>query len=89
MFELGKDEFPIPSESKDFALCSCVIQHLPNEEALCKGIGEIARILKKGANFLLCYKTGAHDTFLTHFNSYYKYERTFRVFDPEVMKQIL
>lgn len=42
----------------------------------------MARVLKKGGSFYLMYKAGAHDTILTHFNSYYQQERSFRVFAP-------
>ena len=39
IYFLGGDEpLPFADESKDFALCSCVIQHLSGEEALIKGI---------------------------------------------------
>ena len=32
------------------------------------------------------FKSGTHNTLLTHFNSYYNEERTFRVFDPSKLK---
>lgn len=42
----------------------------------------MSRVLKKGGNMYLMYKAGTHDSLLTHFNAYYKQERTFRVFAP-------
>ena len=38
---------------------------------------------------LLIYKAGVHDTLMTHFNPHYKYERTFRMFDPRKVEVLL
>lgn len=49
----------------------------------------MARVLKKGGHFYLMYKAGSHDSMLTHFNSYYNQERSFRVFAPEKVNPLL
>jgi len=35
----------------------------------------------------LTFKCGNHDTILTHYNPHYSYERSFRVFNPEKVKE--
>ena len=70
-------------------MISCVIQHLPNEAALVRGLKEVNRILKKGGELHLIFKAGVHDTLMTHFNPTYGYERTFRMFDPRKVETLL
>lgn len=80
---LGSEEkLPYQDQELDFVICSCVIQHLPSEKELVKGLEEIKRVLKKDGKFYLMFKSGSHDTNLVHFNKYYNEERTFRVFEP-------
>lgn len=83
-YQLGSDKrLPYQDSELDFVVCSCVIQHLASEEELNLAFREIERVLKSGGKFYLSFKMGSHDTNLTHFNSYYNEERTFRVFDSE------
>ncbi len=83
-YQLGSDQkLPYQDGELDFVVCSCVIQHLSCEDELSAAFNEIARVLKVGGKFYLSFKTGSHDSNLTHFNSYYQEERTFRVFDSE------
>lgn len=49
----------------------------------------MARVLKKGGQLYLMYKAGTHDSLLTHFNGYYRQERTFRVYSPESVNELL
>lgn len=79
---LGKQSLPYFDSELDFVVCSCVIQHLNSFDELAKGIDEISRVLKNGGKFYLMFKAGSNDTTLTHFNSYYQQDRTFRVFSP-------
>ena len=89
VYRLGKDQLPYSDETLDFVVCSCVIQHLSSEQELVQGLKEIHRVLKPGGYFYLMYKVGTHDTLLTHHNSYYDQERTFRVFSPTKVQEIL
>jgi SAM-dependent methyltransferase len=73
---------PYDDESKDFIVCSCVIQHLSNFQELEVGVEEISRVLKTDCLFYLMFKSGTNDTNLTHTNSIYNEVRTFRVFHP-------
>ena len=82
LYRLGKDKLPYSDNTLDFVICSCVIQHLSSEQELKEGLKEIYRVLKPGGFLYLMYKVGTHDTLLTHYNSYYNQERTFRVFSP-------
>ena len=82
-FKLGSDKLPFKDGEKDFVICSCVIQHLDSFSQLEEGIKEIARVLKKGATFILIFKCGSNDSLLIHFNEYYKEQRTFRVYNPQ------
>jgi len=77
------DKLPFDEETKDFVVCSCVIQHLNSFQELDIAIKEMSRILKVGGKLYLMFKSGNNDTKLTHFNNYYKEERSFRVFDPK------
>lgn len=78
----GRDNFEYDDESLDFAISSCVIQHLNSFNELKKGINEVSRILKRNGLFYLMFKAGTNDTTLTHYNEYYNEMRTFRVFHP-------
>ncbi|MBA3284293.1 MAG: class I SAM-dependent methyltransferase [Nitrosopumilus sp.] len=89
VYRLGKDQLPYSNETLDFVICSCVIQHLSSVQELEHGLKEIYRVLKPGGHLYLMYKVGTHDTLLTHHNSYYDQERTFRVFSPNKVHQIL
>ncbi|ARF09980.1 methyltransferase [Indivirus ILV1] len=81
---LGSNQkLPYSDNSKDFIVCSCVIQHLSNFDELEIGIQEISRILQRNCQFYLMFKAGTNDTDLTHTNSFYNEVRTFRVFNPE------
>jgi len=81
-YKLGSDEKLPYDNNLDFIVCSCVIQHLNSSSELEKGIQEIFRSLKKDGLFYLMFKSGTNDTLFTHFNDYYKEERSFRVFHP-------
>lgn len=85
---LGSQNLPYENSSKDFIICSCVIQHLKSFTELENGIKEISRVMKEGGQFYLMFKTGTNDTNLTHFNSYYSEERTFRVFEPKNVTEL-
>ena len=87
-FVLGKDQLPYINNSLDYIVCSCVIQHLNNFSELEHGLNEIFRVLKTGGNLFLMFKVGSNDTLLTHFNSYYSEERSFRVFSQEAIKKL-
>ena len=82
----GNERLPYSDEELDFVLCSCVIQHLGGEKELNRALDEIFRVLKKDGVFYLMFKSGSHNTLLTHFNSYYNEERTFRVFEAEKLQ---
>lgn len=80
---LGSEEkLPYEDNTLDFLICSCVIQHLSSFQKLQIAFQEIHRVLKPQGKFYLMFKAGTNDTLLTHHNSYYNEERTFRVFDP-------
>lgn len=81
-YTLGSQKLHYQSESLDFIICSCVIQHLKSFEELDKAMQEMSRVLKPGGLIYIMFKAGTNDTDLTHFNSYYKEQRTFRVFHP-------
>lgn len=81
-YYLGLESLPYSDSELDFVVCSCVIQHLNSFDELKKGINEIARVLKPNGKFYLMFKAGSNDTTITHFNSYYQQQRTFRVFNP-------
>lgn len=49
----------------------------------------MSRVIKKGGSMFFLYKAGANDSLLTHYNETYKQNRTLRVFDPKVMKEVL
>lgn len=66
-----------------------MIQHLDSWEEVSKALEDIHRVLKVGGQFLLIYKCGNHDSVFTHYNPHYGYERTFRVFHPEIVKEKL
>lgn len=85
----GKEPLPYTAESLDFLICSCVVQHVNSSDELESGFSEIFRVLKKAGLFYLMFKCGTHDTVLTHTNSYYNEERSFRVFCPAVVEKIL
>lgn len=86
-YRLGSEtKLPYNDEELDFVVCSCVIQHLASEEELGKGMDEVYRVLRKGGLLYLMQKSGSHNTLLTHFNSYYNEERTFRVFEPSKLR---
>jgi SAM-dependent methyltransferase len=83
-YTLGSTEkLPYRDQSKDFIVCSCVIQHLSSLKQLEIVIGEITRILKPNKQFYLMFKSGTNDTDLTHTNAVYNEVRTFRVFHPK------
>ena len=82
----GEIGLPYDNEELDFVVCSCVIQHLGGKEELERAFDEVSRVLKKGGLFYLMFKSGSNNTLLTHFNSYYKEERTFRVFEADKLK---
>ena len=84
-FSLGKDQLPYSNNSLDFIVCSCVIQHLNSFQELIQGLGEIYRVLKPNGYLYLMYKVGTNDTILTHHNSYYDEDRSFRVFSPSAV----
>lgn len=80
-----KEKLSYSDATLDFAICSCVIQHLNSFEELDRGIQEISRILKPSGELFLMFKAGTNDSLLTHFNGYYQETRTFRVFDPKMV----
>ena len=87
IYRLGSEmNLPYGNEELDFVVCSCVIQHLGGEEELKRAFDEVYRVLKKGGLFYLMFKSGSNNTLLTHFNSYYGEERTFRVFEADKLK---
>jgi len=82
-YSLGSPKkLPYDDASKDFIVCSCVIQHLNSFSELELGLKEMSRVLKMKGRLFLMFKAGTNDTTFTHFNDYYKQQRTFRVFDP-------
>lgn len=82
LYRIGGDlQLPYRDGELDFVVCSCVIQHLESEEELKRAFTEVYRVLKYQGIFYLMFKSGTHNTLLTHFNSYYNEERTFRVFE--------
>ena len=86
-YRLGSGtKLPYDNEELDFVVCSCVIQHLGSEEELKRAFDEIWRVLKKGGLYYLMFKSGSNNTLLTHFNSYYNEERTFRVFEADKLQ---
>ena len=86
-YRLGSDtKLPYEDEELDFVVCSCVIQHLGGEEELNRAFDEVWRVLKMGGLYYIMFKSGTHNTLLTHFNSYYNEERTFRVFEAEKLQ---
>lgn len=87
-FVFGKDTLPYPDLTLNFVVCSCVIQHLNSFEELVHGLSEIYRVLKPGGYFYLMYKVGTNDTILTHHNSHYDEERSFRVFCPKDVQKL-
>jgi len=88
-YQMGSShKLPYKNGELDFLICSCVIQHLNSEEELKIALCEIARVLKSGGKFYLMFKAGTHNTLLTHFNSYYSEERTFRVFEGNKISEI-
>ncbi len=84
----SKQKLPYEDNSKDFIVCSCVIQHLSNFQELEIGIKEIVRVLKSGCQFYLMFKSGTNDTNLIHTNSVYNEVRTFRVFHPKNVTEL-
>lgn len=88
-YRMGSEQkLPYENEELDFLISSCVIQHLNSEEELITGLKEIERVLKPQGRFYLMFKAGTNNTLFTHFNSYYKEERTFRVFEGGNISQI-
>lgn len=85
--DLSKDVFPYTDNSLDFVICSCMIQHLNTTDELKYSLSEINRILKKDGKLYLMYKAGS-DSFFTHFNQYYKENRTFHVFSPDTILKL-
>ena len=85
--DVGKQKLPYDNEL-DFIVCSCVIQHLSSQDELDFAIGQMSKALTSRGKLFLMFKVGTHDTLLTHTNSYYKEERTFRVFDPSKVKEL-
>ena len=83
LFKLGHSELPYSYNYLDCIVCSCVIQHLNSLEELNYGIENIGQVLKAKGKFYLMFKAGNNNTLLTHYNTYYGEERTFRVFDPD------
>lgn len=88
-YTLGKDTLPYGENCLDFVICSCVIQHLNNLEELNYGLLDINRVLKKNGYLYLMFKIGTNNTILTHFNEYYKEERSFRVFSKDYIINML
>lgn len=88
-FVLGQQILPYLDNSLDYIICSCVIQHLKNYAELMQAIGEISRVLKPDGEFYLMFKVGTNDTDLVHTNSYYNEQRTFRVFHPNNVTELL
>jgi ubiquinone/menaquinone biosynthesis C-methylase UbiE len=86
-YRLGSEnKLPYGDGELDFVVCSCVIQHLGGQEELDRAFAEVGRVLKKGGLLYIMFKSGSHDTLLTHFNSYYGEERTFRVFEGDKLQ---
>lgn len=80
---LGRDTLPYAKGELDFVILSCVIQHLNSFDELKHGLNEINRVLKTNGQLFFMFKSGTNDTLLTHHNSYYGEDRTFRVFHPQ------
>ena len=83
IYKLGSQNLPYDNQSLDFVVCSCVIQHLKSFKELELAVKEMSRVLKTNSLLYLMFKVGSNDTDLTHFNSYYNEQRTFRVFHPD------
>jgi SAM-dependent methyltransferase len=84
VYKLGSDEqLPYADGSKEFVVCSCMIQHLNSFKELSVAMNEMSRVLAHNGELFLMFKVGTNDTNLTHFNGYYGQERTFRVFEPK------
>jgi len=45
-------DMPLPSESFDWAICNAVFPHFPDKN---KALAEIARVLKRGGNLVICH----------------------------------
>ena len=83
-YNLGSEEKLLYNDgSLDFIICSCVIQHLNSFDELSSAIKEMTRVLSLKGRLYLMFKAGTNDTDLSHFNSYYQEQRTFRVFHPD------
>ena len=68
----------------DFAICSCIVQHLESWNEAMETINEIARVVRNFGNFLFIFKEGVHDTLVTMADDMYgNRERTFRVYDSD------
>jgi len=83
----GKDTLSYDGKL-DFAILSCMIQHLNSFQELEFGISEVSKCLKEFGQLYLMFKAGSNDTDLTHFNEYYQEIRTFRVFHPKNIKEL-
>jgi SAM-dependent methyltransferase len=89
VYVLGQDILPYDTNELDFVVLSCVIQHLGSYYELAFGLGDVCRVLKSGGQLFLMFKSGSNDTLLTHYNSYYGEERTFRVFHPNNVSDLV
>jgi ubiquinone/menaquinone biosynthesis C-methylase UbiE len=71
----------------DFAICSCMVQHLDSWEHTKVMLEEIHRVIRPSGAFIFIFKEGHHDTLVTLTDNKYTSERTFRVYDlKEVLK---
>jgi SAM-dependent methyltransferase len=84
----GSDVLPFDDNCKDFVVCSHVIHHLGSSGELDIALRDISRVLRRGGALYLVFKAGTHDHTLTHYSTFYNGERTLRVFDPLVVKDM-
>ena len=83
MYKAGSDDLlPYMDGSKEFVVCSCMIQHLNSFREFNVVMKEISRVLSEGGELFLMFKAGSNDTLLNHFNTHYGEQRSFRVFEP-------
>ena len=76
-----------PDASFDFIACNAVIQHIDPEIALGTTLPELTRLLKAGGVLQLMFKNG--DGIDTIFDRDYGTDRTFQLYDPDVVVGLL
>ena len=83
------DEFPLDDNEFDFAICSCMVQHLNSWNEVKLLLDEIDRVVYPGGNLLFVFKEGTHDTEITLHDNVFNVERKFRVYDSQKVVQYI